>query len=86
MSHALKIPDAQAAVDKEWGKLKQMPARQVTTKNKNKKEVIENAQKEGRTVHFATLTDSCHLRISELEQEFQKKKKTKGVSCSEVML
>ena len=58
--HAMKILDGNAAVDKEWEKLKDLPAWRVT-KVKSKKEVIEQAQKEGRTVRFATLMDLCHL-------------------------
>ena len=40
----MKIPDAKAAVDKEWEKLEKLPAWQVT-KVKSKKEVIGKAQK-----------------------------------------
>ena len=56
---AMKIPDAKAAVDKEWGKLEKLQAWQVT-KVKSKEEVIQKAPKEGRTVHFATVMDVCH--------------------------
>ena len=42
------------------------------TKVKSKKEAIEKARKEGRTVHFATSMDLCHLKNSDLEQKFQK--------------
>ena len=42
------------------------------TKVRSKKEVIQEAQKEGRTVHFATLMDRCHLKNSELDQKYQK--------------
>ena len=38
------------------------------------REVIEKAQKERRTVHFATLMDLYHLKNSELEHKFQKYK------------
>ena len=41
---------------------------------KQKKEVIQQAQQEGRTVHFATLMDLCHFKNSELEPKFQKHK------------
>ena len=60
---AMKITDGHAAVDKEWGKLKNLPAWRET-KVKSKTEAIEQAQKEGRTVHFATLMDLCHLTRS----------------------
>ena len=44
------------------------------TKVKNKNEVIAEARNEGRTVHFASLMDLCHLKNSELEPKFQKYK------------
>ena len=68
--HAMKILDGNAAVDKEWENLKDLPAWRET-KVKSKKEVIEQAQKEGRTVQLATLIDLCHLKNSELKQKFQ---------------
>ena len=39
MPQAMKMPDAEAAVDKEWEKLEKIPAWQLT-KVRNKKEVI----------------------------------------------
>ena len=51
----MKILDAKAAHDRKWEELEQFPASSVT-KFKNKKEVIEHAQK-GKTVPFATLMD-----------------------------
>ena len=68
---AMKIPDAKVAVDKERKKVERLPAWQVTNV-KSKKEVIEKARKEGRTVHLATLMDLCHLKNLEFEQKFQK--------------
>ena len=44
------------------------------TKVRNKKEVIAEARNEGRTVHFASLMDVCHLKNSELEPTFPKYK------------
>ena len=41
---------------------------------KQNKEVIAEARNEGRTVHFASLMDVCHLKTSELEPTFQKYK------------
>ena len=52
----MKIPGAKAAVDKELGKLEHLPAWQMT-KVRSKKKVIKEAQKEGKTVHCATLVD-----------------------------
>ena len=67
----MDIPDAQAAVDKEWEKLEKLPAWQMT-KVKSRSDVIQEAQKEQITVHYATLMDICHLKNAELEPKFQK--------------
>ena len=63
----MKIPDAKAAVDKEWDKLETIPACAVR-KDKSTKE----AQKNNNKVHFASLMDLCHRKNSELEPQFQK--------------
>ena len=73
MPQALKNPDAKAVVEKEWEKLKKIPAWQLT-KVRNKKEVIDEARNKGNTVHFASLMDNCHLKNSELEPQYQKYK------------
>ena len=46
----------------------------LVTNVRNKNEVITEARNEGRTVHFASLMDLCHLEDSELEPQFQKYK------------
>ena len=52
MLQEMKIPDAKAAVDKEWEKLEKLPAWPLTKVNSKKKgEVILEAEKEQRTVH-----------------------------------
>ena len=56
----MKIPDAKAG-DKEWDKLKNLRTWQES-KVKSKQDVIEQTQKEGKTVHFAKLIDLCHLQ------------------------
>ena len=61
MPQAMKIPAANAAVDKEWEKLAKIPAWDKT-KVRNKSEVIDDARKEGRKVHFASVMDLCHLK------------------------
>ena len=66
---AMTIPGAKAAFDKELWKLEKLPAWQVT-KVKSKEEVIQKAQKEGRTVQVATVLDVCHPKNSELEPKF----------------
>ena len=73
MPEALKIPDAKAAVEKEWERLEKIPAWQLT-KVRNKKEVIAEARKKGRKVHFASLMYLCHLKSSELAPQYQKHK------------
>ena len=70
---ALKIPDAKAAVEKEWEKLEKIPAWQLM-KVRNKKAVIDEARNKGRKVHFASLMDLCHLKNLEVEPQFQKYK------------
>ena len=73
MPQAFKIPDEKAAVENEWEKLEKNPAWQ-RMKVRNKKEVIEEARNKGRTVHFSSLIDLCHLKTSELEPQCQKYK------------
>ena len=43
-------------------------------RSKAKKEVIKEAHKNNNKVHFASLTDLCHLKNSEWEPQFQKYK------------
>ena len=69
----MKISAAKAAVDKEWEKLEKIPAWDKT-KVRNKSDVIDDARKEGRKVHFASLMDICHLKNAELETKHQKYK------------
>ena len=45
---------------KEWEKREELPAWRLT-KIKSNREVVKDAQKDERTVHFAPLTDICHL-------------------------
>ena len=56
MTQGVKIPDAEAAVEKESDILEKIPAWQLT-KVRNESEVIAEARNEGRTVHFASLMD-----------------------------
>ena len=67
----MKIPDAKAAVDKEWEKLEKIPACGLT-KVGNKPEVIDEARTKGAKVQFASLMDICHLKDAELETKHQK--------------
>ena len=49
--------------------------RGIWPKVKSKKDVVLEAQREKRKVHFATLMDICHLKNAELEQKHQKYKR-----------
>ena len=71
MPQAFKIPDAEAAVEKEWEKLEKIPAWDLT-KVRSKKEVIDEARTKGAEVDFASLMDICHLKNAELEAKHQK--------------
>ena len=70
---AMKIPDAKAAVNKEWEKREKLPAWQLN-KVKSKKEVILEAQRDTEKVHFATSMDICPSQ----------KKRGVGTNISEV--
>ena len=61
----MKIPDAKAAVDKEWKNLETIPVRQLE-KVKSKKEVILEAQRDKRKVHSATLMVTCLLSVQKI--------------------
>ena len=74
MSQVMQILDAKAAVDKEWKKLETIPAWDLG-KVKSKKEVILEAQRDKKKVHFASLMEICHLKKNaELEPKLQKYK------------
>ena len=77
MPQAMKVPDAKGSSGKRIGKIEKIPAWNLT-KVKNKTEGIVGARKEGKTVHFASLMDLCHLKNSELEPQFQ----TQTPSCT----
>ena len=74
MSQAMRIPDAKAAVGKEWKKLESIPAWKLE-KVKSKEEVILEALKDKKKVHFATLMDMCNLKNAELEPSHKKKQR-----------
>ena len=74
MPQVMKIPDAQAAMDKECKKLETIPVWDLE-KVKSKKEVILEAQRDKKKVHFASLVDTCHLQEdAEPEPKLQKYK------------
>ena len=53
----------------------------ATDQSRKQKEVIAKARTEGKTVHFESSTDVCHLKNSELDALIQN---TKVEWCSEV--
>ena len=73
MPQSMKIPAAKAAVDKEWEKLENIPAWDLT-KVRSKSEVIDEARTKGAKVHVASLMDTGHLKNAELETKHQKYK------------
>ena len=71
LPQAMKIPDAKAAVDKEWKKLETTPAWQLG-KVKSKKDFMLDAQRENKKVHFATVMDICHFKKHGVETQIAK--------------
>ena len=71
MPQAMRLPDAKAAVDKEWKKLEPIPAWKLR-KVKSKKEVILEARRDKRESPFVTLNDMCRLKNAALEPTLQK--------------
>ena len=68
---------------RETEKLDKIPAWQLT-KVRNTKKVIDEARKEGKTVHVASLMDIRHAKNSELERKFQKFKGRVVLRCDTV--
>ena len=67
ISKAMKIPDAKAAVEKEWHKLGvERRAWDVSTV-RPMAEVQAEAIAQGRTVHFGSLRDLCQVKHSEIK-------------------
>ena len=70
MPQAMKIPDAQAAVEKKWNKLETIPAWDLG-KSKTKRRLFWKHKETKKKVFFATLMDICHLNNAELEPKLQ---------------
>ena len=70
MPQALNIPDAKAAVEKEWENWKRY--RHGSWQKSETKKMIGEARNKGRKDHSASLMDLCHLKNSELEPQYQK--------------
>ena len=71
----MKIPDANAALNKERnGKSSRLSQAWNSDTVKSTKEVILEAQREKKNVHFATLMGIRHIKHAELEPTLQKYK------------
>ena len=57
----MKIPEAKTAVEKEWENSRKHQHGNWQ-RVRNKREVIDEAWKEGKTIHVASLMDICHLK------------------------
>jgi len=66
MNKAMNIPDAKAAVDKEWKKLIDKTAWDYASV-RAKAEVIAECKKKNKKAHFGSLMDLCHEKHSELK-------------------
>ena len=71
MPQAMKIPDAEGTVDKDWETLQKWPAWQLN-KIKSRSGGHSGSRKEQRTDHFSMLMDICHLKNADLEPKCQK--------------
>ena len=71
MPQAMKILAAKAAVDNDWEKLEIISAWNLT-KDRSKKEVIDEARMLGATVHLTSFMDICHLKNDELEAKIKR--------------
>ena len=83
MPRAMKIPDAKAAVDMEWKKLETIPAWDLG-KVQSKKQIILEAQRDKKKVHFASVMDICHLKkcgIGTQITEVQRQSRALGGHC-----
>ena len=65
MPQSMRIPDAKVAVDKGWKKLETIPACNLENV-KSEKEVILDAQRDNKKVHFSSLMDIWHIKNAEL--------------------
>ena len=66
---ALRIPEAREALEAEWTKLERKKAWDIS-KVRPKAAVIREAKAQGRSVHFGSLMDLCHLKNSQMGEEF----------------
>ena len=65
---AQKIPKAKAAIQKEWHKLGVQKRAWDVDAVRPRAEVEAEAIREGKTVHFGSLSSLCHIKHSELHE------------------
>ena len=70
---AMKIPDAKKAIDAEWAAHAQKKTWNLE-RVRPRAEVIAEAHRNKRSVHFGRLMDLCHLKHAELDKSKQKYK------------
>ena len=75
MLQTMKILEAKAAVEKRVGKARKIPAWQ-TEKVKSKKDVILEAQRDKKRVHFASLKDILSFQESRVGTKAPKIQRT----------
>ena len=90
MPLSMKIPFVKAAVDKEWKKLETIPVWDLE-EVKSKKEVVLEAQRDKKKVHFATLMDICRpekrgARTKNTKIQTQSRALGRGVTLSKTTL
>ena len=78
MPQAMKVPDAEAAVDKEWKKLETTPAWQLDEVKRKKEEVILEAQRDKKKVHFDGHMSSQECGVGIKITEVQRQSRTPG--------
>ena len=61
LTDAFKIPAAKAALEKEWKKLEDLKAWDLT-KVREKADVQAEAKRTGKTIHFGNLMQLCHQK------------------------
>ena len=66
----MKLPDATAAVEKEWDRPEDLLSAD-TSKVRDREDVIRRVEAQNIPVHLATFMDLCHLKQSELGAHLQ---------------
>ena len=75
MPQAMKNSGCEISSGQAMEEARDNPSVAIGRKGKSKKEVIVEAQREKKKVHFATLMDMCHLKNAVLEPKLQRYKR-----------